>query len=88
MISHKVQSRRDNLTCYYRFQERLDSALNTVDVTPSRFTQLADHVYDHNENEFVKHRLGRVELLNALLVVRRQAHLITDEMRELVEQHV
>lgn len=86
-ISHEMQTRRpEHVTCYYQSESMKTAAL--AELYPSkRVVQLAHVVYDHIQKKFTKERKGNEDLMNALLLVKRNPNLITDEMMELVELH-
>lgn len=88
MIEHRVTTKRSDITHYFNRQDLYDSAIHPEygDKT-SAMMQKCHTAYDHDNREFVKERLGNADLMNALLMVKRNRSFITDEMLELVEKH-
>lgn len=88
MIKHTVSNSRQFITYYFQQKYRYDNALSSQYGENSRLMiQNADVAYDHEKREFVKERMSREDLMNALLMVKRNQQFITDEMLELVEIH-
>lgn len=87
LSTHEQRTRNSHLTAFYRTAQHHTAALEGPQ--PSmRVVQMAHIVYDHQAGEFTKCRdTGDTDLLNALLLVERNRHKITDSIMEAV-QHV
>jgi hypothetical protein len=84
MITHEMQTKAVHVTGFYKYKEHLDNAV--AGPYPSmKVMQMAHVVYDHKERKFTKCRhTGNTELLNAMLLIERNRHSISDEMWEAV----
>lgn len=85
MIKYEHSTKRDGLKVYYYHRE--DHYRDAVASDGFRLRQLAHTIYSVSAGKFTKERMGRDEVMNAMLIVRRNRHLITDDMRDLVDEH-
>lgn len=85
MIKHEHSTKRDGAQVYY--YHRPEHYLQAIVEQGFALRRLAHTIYDTSAGKFTKERLGRAEVMNAMLIVHRNRHSITDEMRELVNEH-
>jgi len=86
MFELSVQNKCESLLCYYSSREHLSKACEGTSMDKVR---MARTVYDHNNGKFIKDRYNNIELMNAMLEVKRARMngLITPEMERLVNEH-
>lgn len=85
MIKYEHSTKRDGAQVYYYHRDV--HYFQAIVEQGSSLRRLAHTIYDVNAQRFTKERLGNDELMNALLLVKRNRHRITDEMMELVNEH-
>lgn len=92
MISHTVKSKRDNYTYYYRNDDNYLSAIGSEHGELSmQMMQMAMTAYDHDNRQFVKERSCNVDVLNALLLIKRHVRdygPLHSNLMAIVESHV
>lgn len=85
MIKYEHSTKRDGAQVYY--YHRQEFYLQAIVEQGSALRRLAHTIYDVNAGKFTKERMGRDEVMNAMLIVHRNRHTITEDMRDLVNEH-